>query len=526
MITIRKLLSSGCNRPIVHLRAASPAGSFVRRRFAAAEPSPRHRGRGTASAPSGRRRLALDGPSPPCRSSCPTSSSDASTPGRPEPRDSRIFTDELEFAQISRSVAETGELHGAVYPTASRPSIRSWWRLPRLIDDTGSRVRGRQVDRRTRDDVTSSPPTRLPGRRLKPRPSARWRRSRSRARVRADARRGAVRLSVATICLYLGCRAGPTSPAQLDDRDDAPAAAAALLRASSRRDPVLGVALVADGSIRAPTAPQQWSRVYVGVGLLVIGATSPSVPRTGRVVDRVTGFPERMLEYGVARWRSCDPDRGPPLVPASAVLTRAAPRLPRPRHRPLTSRAALRCTFGSTRRSRRPISTSSATSVETEPDLHRALLFAGPRLVRRRPRVISLCGRRRCRRPLFLTRGAVPARQVPLLRRAGARDPCSPTATTHGRPARTSRSSSGCCLGGLLSRGAGQGRPRCSTAAATALVLGWTVTAQVSAADEWNSFARASHAKPPSPLDWVDRATGGKPAVYLGRRSTTRTGSS
>jgi len=64
-------------------------------------------------------------------------------------------------------------------------------------------------------------------------------------------------------------------------------------------------------------------------------------------------------------------------------------------------------------------------------------------------------------------------------------------------------------------------RPRVSLAVgavAATLVLAWTMTAELTAASASNSFSRDFIRNLPAPLDWVDRATGGKPVLYLGQK--------
>jgi hypothetical protein len=48
-------------------------------------------------------------------------------------------------------------------------------------------------------------------------------------------------------------------------------------------------------------------------------------------------------------------------------------------------------------------------------------------------------------------------------------------------------------------------------------VLGWTLTAQISAATASNSFSNDFTQNISPPLDWLDKATGGKPTLYLGQ---------
>ena len=64
-------------------------------------------------------------------------------------------------------------------------------------------------------------------------------------------------------------------------------------------------------------------------------------------------------------------------------------------------------------------------------------------------------------------------------------------------------------------------RPRAATAiagTAAVLVLAWTMTGQLAAASASNSFSRDFLRNLPAPPDWVDRATGGKPTLYLGQK--------
>ena len=55
-------------------------------------------------------------------------------------------------------------------------------------------------------------------------------------------------------------------------------------------------------------------------------------------------------------------------------------------------------------------------------------------------------------------------------------------------------------------------------------VLGWTLTAQISAAFASNSFADSFAKNIEPPLDWIDKATDGKPTLYLGQSIVDSTG--
>ena len=55
-------------------------------------------------------------------------------------------------------------------------------------------------------------------------------------------------------------------------------------------------------------------------------------------------------------------------------------------------------------------------------------------------------------------------------------------------------------------------------ALAAGLVLAWNITGQISASNATNGFAKTLLGNFPSPPNWLDRATGGKPTIYLGQR--------
>jgi hypothetical protein len=72
-----------------------------------------------------------------------------------------------------------------------------------------------------------------------------------------------------------------------------------------------------------------------------------------------------------------------------------------------------------------------------------------------------------------------------------------------------------------------RGRPRVATAIAGAgavLVLAWTMTGQLAAASASNSFSRDFLRNLPAPANWVDRATGGEPTLYLGQKISDKNG--
>jgi hypothetical protein len=80
------------------------------------------------------------------------------------------------------------------------------------------------------------------------------------------------------------------------------------------------------------------------------------------------------------------------------------------------------------------------------------------------------------------------------------------------------------CLAPLLARGR---RPRLVggvLAAAAALVVGWNLTGQLAAADGSQRLSNQLLDNFPRPLDWLDRASGGEPVLYLGQKITDANG--
>ena len=66
-------------------------------------------------------------------------------------------------------------------------------------------------------------------------------------------------------------------------------------------------------------------------------------------------------------------------------------------------------------------------------------------------------------------------------------------------------------------------RPQASfgiAAVAAALVLAWNITGEISASNGTNNFSQVLLANFPSPPNWLDKATGQKPTIYLGQRIT------
>jgi hypothetical protein len=58
-------------------------------------------------------------------------------------------------------------------------------------------------------------------------------------------------------------------------------------------------------------------------------------------------------------------------------------------------------------------------------------------------------------------------------------------------------------------------------ASAAALVLAWNLSGEISASNGTNGFSQTLRANFPSPPNWLDKATGQKPTIYLGQRIPT-----
>ncbi len=66
-------------------------------------------------------------------------------------------------------------------------------------------------------------------------------------------------------------------------------------------------------------------------------------------------------------------------------------------------------------------------------------------------------------------------------------------------------------------------RPRLTlgiTALAAALVVAWNLAGEVAATNGTNNFSQTLLSNFPTPPNWLDRTTGGQPAIYLGQRIT------
>ena len=72
-------------------------------------------------------------------------------------------------------------------------------------------------------------------------------------------------------------------------------------------------------------------------------------------------------------------------------------------------------------------------------------------------------------------------------------------------------------IAALYVRGRGAPALRGGLAFVAVLVVGWNLTGLVSFGNGINSFANSLRDSVPSPPDWIDRATGGKPTMFLGQ---------
>ena len=446
-----------------------------------------------------------------------------------------IFTDELEFAQISRSIAETGEAarRGVPYGFQTLHSFLvapAWW-----IDDTASAYEAAKFIGVLVMTATIFPAYAL-ARTIVSKP---WALGAAVAAAAIPALSYAPFLveeplayPVATTALWLIARAlaRPTL------WTIATAALVCLLAVLVRAQlailiPVFGLALAASGwehpSFRRRR--EQWSRAdWVGLVLLAIGAALALSAFLGHRSEewyRATGFyKERMFDYGLRALGALVIGIGvlPFVAGLTAVLTRGRDPDRNVRAFVLTSLAAF-FTFGLyTAIKAAYISTEFGTvTVERNLIYVAPLLFAGTALVLERPgrRFVVLAGVTVVALYLLLTT-PLELDKYPYYDAPGLAIAALPNRVWRWDGERIEQALVVVLLLSvalLVARGVVRGRRAAQLAAVIGvLVIGWNVTAQVYAAEGHNDFARRLHANAPQPVDWLDRATGGEPALYLG----------
>jgi hypothetical protein len=452
-----------------------------------------------------------------------------------------IFTDELEFTQLARSVAETGELsrrgvplHGgfSLYPYLTAPA---WF-----FDDTKSGYEAAKLI-----GVLGMTLALLPAYGL-----ARFVVSRPAAILAAL---GATMIPAyaytsilveeplaypwATLCLYLAARwyVTPTRPTL------AAAAVAATVAPLFRNElvvvPVIlsGVALVLIWQHpRVRAIRQTWHpAVYLALGGVIAVAVYLADQKEAersvewRTVTRV--FPERLLEYGV--WAAGAFTIGIAILPVLAALTFLVPGWRERRDRGVDGlRLVLGLSilgFGAyTAVKAAYLSTVFADRVEERNLIYLSpVVFAATAAALER-RLIRIWVLPLAAAAVLYLLTATPyqmdvhfysdAPGLGILSRANRDYGWTPE---HAQTVLLWMLAAGTAV--LLVVALLRSRPRLSLAigaTAGSLVLAWTMTAQLAAASASNSFSRTFIRNLPAPLDWVDRETGGKPTLYLGQK--------
>ena len=447
-----------------------------------------------------------------------------------------IFSDELQFAQLSRSIADTGsparrgEAFGfeTLYTYVQAPV---WW-----IDDTvdayglaktigvlimTSVLFPAYVLART---VVSKPwalfaalaagaiPALSYAAFLVPEPLAYpyatlalW----LVARALADLRRGTFLWALAA------CLVAPLVRGQL----------AVLLPAFG-----LGLGTLAWQSERAREARRSWSRWdWAGVVVLGIGAAVAISAFLGHQSEswyRTTSFYKgRMLEYGL--WAVGALGIGIGVLPLVAGLVALATRpLDERRLRAfvITSISAIACVGFYTAVKAAYISTELATRVEERNLIYLApILFIGTALVleRARAQLWAIPAAGLFALYLVLTTpyelesypyGDAPALSMLAL---GNRELAMDEAAVERTLVLVVLVGIALLVARTIVRGSRL--PLAIGAVAAAATFAWTLTAEIYAARGFNTQAQQLHTNLPKPLDWVDEATGGEPSMYFGQ---------
>ena len=458
-----------------------------------------------------------------------------------------IFTDELEFAQLARSVAETGELARRGEPLTGQFSLYPYLTAPAwLFGDTSTGYETAKLIAVLAMTAALFPAYGL-ARLVVSRPAALL------AALGATMIPAYAYTSVlveeplaypwATLCLFLAARWYLT-PSR---RSFAAAAAAAVVGPLFRDELVvvplirLGVAAVLGWQHPRSRAlrPGRHPAVYVLVAgaLAVVGyfAERELVARSTEWYTVTRVFPERILEYGV--WAAGAFTIGIAVLPVVAAFVFVVPARRERRDRGVD---ALRVVLGLailgfvsyTALKAAYLSTQFADRVS-----ERNLIYLGPvafaaTAAALERRLIQLWALPAAALGVLYLLTATPyqmdvhfysdAPGLGILARANRDYAWTPE---HAQTVLLWMLAAGTAV--LLAVALLRSRPRVSLAiggSAAVLVLAWTMTAQLAAASASNSFSRDFMRNLPQPADWVDRATGGEPTLYLGQGSTDNNG--
>jgi len=449
-----------------------------------------------------------------------------------------IFTDELEFTQLARSVAETGDLsrrgvplHGgfSLYPYLTAPAwffddTKTGYEAAKLIDVLGMTLAlfpayglARFVVSRPAAILAALGATMIPA-----------------YAYTSILVEEPLAYPWATLCLYLAARwyVAPTR------RTFAAAAVTAAVAPLFRNElvvlPVIlfGVAVVVvwqrSRALRQSWHPAVYAALAAAVAVVGYFADRKETARSveWRTVTRV--FPERLLEYGV--WAAGAFTIGIAVLPVVAALVFLVPGRREPRDRGVDAlRVVLAFSvlgFGAyTAVKAAYLSTVFADRVSERNLIYLSpLVFAATAAALQR-RLIQLWALPVASLAVLYLLTATPyemdvhfysdAPGLGILSRANRDYAWTPE---HAQTVLLWMLAAATAV--LLAVALLRSRPRLSLSiAATAgvLALAWTMTAQLAAASASNSFSRTFLRNLPAPPDWVDRETGGEPTLYLGQ---------
>lgn len=457
-----------------------------------------------------------------------------------------LFTDELEFTQLSRSAAESGELSRrgeplsgqfGLYPYLTAPA---WW-----IDDTKNAYEAVKLI-----GVLAMSLAFFPAYGLARMVVSRW------AAILVALATVSIPAFVytslileepfayfwSTLSLYLIVRSLKTR-----SRRDIGLAVAAALVAPLVRDELIVIAAVlagawaiaAWGSERFRRVRRDWSRAdYVGVGLLILGAVLVlNELYSGRSLEwdnSTRHYKDRMIEYGL--WAAGAFTIGLGVLPVVAGLAAVW----RPRNEPQTRElSAFRSVlwlaiigFGLYTAGKAAfISTTFATRVVERNLIYLApLLFVATAIVleHRRVRVVALAVSTAFVAYLLLTTPYHMDTRLysdsPGLSILSAANRAYGWTPEHAETVLLWMLVAAVAVVGAVVFVRHLPAARAVAVAAAVLTVGWNITGEVNAARGSTAFGDGLLGNLPTPPNWIDRATGGEPAVYIGQKISDANG--